>query len=123
MEQLGGGAHRRAQTAVTLRRSPVRRRGSGGGKPARWTPGQWGRVCGARAWTDEMNDAPGRKFSVGGRRLCFKGSGGEGAEGWAPCGGGVGERERGGHGRSVEQRDGVTSAWRAAGSTRRGRRC
>jgi hypothetical protein len=33
MEQLGGGAHRRGWTAVTLRRSPVRRRGSGGGKP------------------------------------------------------------------------------------------
>jgi hypothetical protein len=65
--------------AVTRGRSPAWRRGSGGEKPTRWTPGRWGRACGARAWTDEMNGVRGRKFSAGGRRLCFKGSDGEGS--------------------------------------------
>jgi hypothetical protein len=36
-------------------------------------------VCSARAWMDEMNGERGRKFSAGGRWLCFKGSTGEGA--------------------------------------------
>jgi hypothetical protein len=35
----------------------------------------------------------GENFLAGERQLCFKGSGGEGAEGWAPRGGRVGERE------------------------------
>jgi hypothetical protein len=66
-------------------------------------------VCGARAWTDETKGAWGRKFSTGGRRLCFKGSGGEGAQ----RGGRrvEAEQERGreggpGHG-------GVASAWQS----------
>jgi hypothetical protein len=80
------------RTAVTLGRSPARRKGSGGGKPVRWTPGRWGRACGTRAWTDEMNGARGRNFSADGRRLGFKGSGGEQAEGWALLGGRAGEK-------------------------------
>jgi hypothetical protein len=56
-----------------------------------------------------------RKFSAGGRRLCFKGSDGEGAGGEGA--GGVGaawrqsRRERGGLGRGEEQRDNMASAW------------
>jgi hypothetical protein len=48
--------------AATLGQSPTRRRGSSSGKPARWTPGRWGSVCGARAWTGETNGAWGRKI-------------------------------------------------------------
>jgi hypothetical protein len=63
-----------------------------------------GSVCGARAWTGEANDMRGKK-KVGRRPLApFKGSGGEGAEGLAPRGGGAGEKEkeRGGLGRGVD---------------------
>jgi hypothetical protein len=52
--------HRRWGTAVTLGRSLARRRGSGSRKPARQTPGRWGSVCGARAWTSETNGTRGR---------------------------------------------------------------
>jgi hypothetical protein len=96
-------------TAVTIGRSPARRKGSGGGKPVRWTPGRWGRACGARAWTDEMNGTRGRNFSADGRQLGFKGSGGEGVEGWAPLGGRAGERGAGVAWSSA-------AAWRRRGS-------
>jgi hypothetical protein len=33
----------RGWTAAMLGRSPTRRRGSSGGKLARWTPGRWGK--------------------------------------------------------------------------------
>jgi hypothetical protein len=108
---------------VTLGRSPAHRRGSGGGKPARRTPGRWGRMCGAQAWTDETNGARGeRNFWPAGGGSVLMGSGGEGAGGvdvaWRQSGG-----ERGAW-RGVEQRGGVASArqWRAAGSAQRGRR-
>jgi hypothetical protein len=45
--------------------------------------GRLGRACGAQAWTDEMNGTRGRKFSVGERRLYFKGSGREGCYSFA----------------------------------------
>jgi hypothetical protein len=60
-----------------------------------------------------MNDARGRTFSVGERRLCFKGSGGEGGGGvgaaWRRSGRERG-REGGGPGHGVEQRIGVAAA-------------
>jgi hypothetical protein len=58
--------------------------------------GDGGRVCGARAWTDETNDVRGENFWPAGGGSVLKGSGGEGRRGGAPRGGGAGERERGG---------------------------
>jgi hypothetical protein len=76
------GAHRRGRTTVTHGWSPARRRGSGGGKPARRMPGQWERMCGARAWTDETNGVRGEKiFLAGGRRLRFNRNRREGGPG------------------------------------------
>jgi hypothetical protein len=49
--KLGGCSPERGKTAAALRRSPARRRGSGGGKPARSTPRRWERRRGAQAWT------------------------------------------------------------------------
>jgi hypothetical protein len=48
--QLWNGAARRAltgrgRTAATLGRSLAQRRGSGGGKPVKWTPGRWVDEC------------------------------------------------------------------------------
>jgi hypothetical protein len=63
-----------------LGRSLVRRRGSGGEKSARRTPGLWERRCGARAWTGETNGARGEKNlrPAGGGSILTE-SGGEGA--------------------------------------------
>jgi hypothetical protein len=67
-------------TAVMLGRSPARRRGSGGVKPARRTPGRCERRRGARAWTDETNSARGEKnLRLAGDGSVLTGSGGEGA--------------------------------------------
>jgi hypothetical protein len=95
---------------VTRGRSPARRRGSGGGKPARRTPGRWGRMCDAWAWTDETNGTRGekKKFWPAGGGSVLTGSGGEGGpEGWTPRGGGAGEGERGGGRRATVENDGV----------------
>jgi hypothetical protein len=94
--------------------SPARGRGSGGGEPVRRMPGRWGRKRCARAWTDEMNDARGeKKISAGGQWLRFNGKRrGGGSEGWTPCGGGGGERERGEPGAAWSS----ATAWRRRGS-------
>jgi hypothetical protein len=70
--------------------------------------GDGGRVCGAWAWTDETNNTwEGRKFSLHGQQLYFKGSGGEG--GW-----------RGGHRVEVEwERERERGAWVRHGAARR----
>jgi hypothetical protein len=109
---LRNGAARRAltgggRTAVTRGRSPTRGRCSGGGKPVRRTLGRWGQMYGARAWTDEMNNAWGeKKILAGGRRLCFNGKRwGGGPEGWTRV---EAERERErGRGRGALARHGV----------------
>jgi hypothetical protein len=60
------GSHWRGGTAATVGQSPARRRGSGSEKPTRRTPGRWGSMCGARAWTGETNDAWGRRIRPAG---------------------------------------------------------
>jgi hypothetical protein len=65
-------------------------------------------VAAARRRSGEGKSWVGEKNLAGGGGSVLKGSGGEGAEGWAPCGGGAGEREgERGAWRVVEQRDGV----------------
>jgi hypothetical protein len=57
-----------------------------------------------------MNDARERKIRPAGGSSVLKGSSGEGADGWAPCGGRAGEREG----------ERWARQWRTAGSARRG---
>jgi hypothetical protein len=98
-------------TTVMLGWSPARRRGSGGVKPARRTPGRWERRRGARAWTDETNSARGEKnLRLAGDGSVLTGSGGEGAR-------------RGGHHMEAErkrerEREGP---WARRGAARRAR--
>jgi hypothetical protein len=68
--------------------------------------GDGGRVCGARAWTDETNDVRGENFWLAGGGSVLKGRGvGVGRHVEAER-----EREReGGPRRGVEQRGGVAS--------------
>jgi hypothetical protein len=103
---------------VTLGQSPARRRGSGGEKPVRQTPGRWEKHA-QRSGVDRRDERrAGEKNSAGGRQLCFKG------EQWG--GGWMGgcrveaerERERGREvGATVEDggvgatRDGVADRW------------
>jgi hypothetical protein len=58
---------------VTLGWSPARRRGSGGGKPARQMPGQWGKRVRRSGMDGETNGTRGRRKSAGDRWLLFKG--------------------------------------------------
>jgi hypothetical protein len=128
------GANRRGgRTVVTRGQSSARGRGSGGRKPTRRTLGRWGRMRGARAWTDETNGARGEKiFRPTGGGSVLTESGGEGAWRGGRCVEVERERERGGW-RGVEQRGRVASVrqqpdrgargrhvaarqWRAAGS-------
>jgi hypothetical protein len=88
-------------------------------KPVRRTPGRWGRMRGARAWTDETNGARGeKKISAGRRRLRFnrKRRRGGGLRGGRIM---EAERERERGAGAAWRTVGLVRQWRTAGSVRR----
>jgi hypothetical protein len=86
---------KRGQTAATLERSSAQRRGSGDGKPARQTPGRWGK-CVRRSSVDRRDERRAGEKKIG-RRLV------------APFKGRRGTTERGGL--ATEMPCGVEAAW------------
>jgi hypothetical protein len=82
------------RTSVMLGWSPARRRGSGGRKPTRWMPGRSGTSvrCSGMDGRDERR-AGEKIFWLASGSSVLRGAVGRGAEGWAPRGGRVGERE------------------------------
>jgi hypothetical protein len=118
---LGGGSRlrngaaqrvltERGRTTVTLGQSPARRRGSGGGKPARQTPGRWGKHA-QRSGVDKRDERrAGEKNSAGGRQLCFKGEQ-RGGGGWVGAVWRQSGRERGREVGATVEDGGVGATW------------